>query len=211
MSYPRYKSTRTGERDDPFDPDYYSPGTLIRRDSKRQHYNLYDDDEYDDYPYSSKQSRALITRRPSQIEKYNIWANPKRVSFDDERRRSYDRDYDNNDDDFKIRYKHTSSRYAQPSDDESDREREFRLKIKTTFGRPRQSESSTRRIMAWPGEVFKRREKYEDEDWETRDRERRGEWWNEQEPQLRERTVKYRKVKRTRTDQWRPLSGWRRS
>jgi hypothetical protein len=211
MSYLRYQSSRTRERD-PYDSDYFSPRPLVRTNSKRQRADIYDDDEYDDYPYTSshksiKPSRALTIRQPSQIEKYNVWSHPKHSSPDQHRRHVSDHD---DDDDHTVRYKYTTTRYAQPSDDESDREREFRLKVKATFGRPRSSHSSSHKVTALPGGILKRREKYEDEGWESRERERRGEWWDEQEPQLKERTVTYRRIKRTRTDEWKPLSGWRR-
>ena len=49
----------------------------------------------------------------------------------------------------------------------------------------------------------------EDEDWETRERERRDSVFDD-EP-VREKTVRFRRIKRTRTDEWKPLSGWRRS
>jgi hypothetical protein len=219
MSYLHYHTSRTRERDnDNSDPFYSRP--LVRRDSKRQRADIYDDDEYDDYPYAlsnkpSKPSRALTIRQPTQLEKYNVWSHPKHS--EKEHHHHHRHSSDNDDDDRAIRYKYT---YAQPShmhahvhqpDDESDREREFRLKIRATFGRSKPSRSSSHRAMAWPGELFKRREKFENEDWESRERERSGEWWDEQEPQLKERTVTYRRVKRTRTDEWRPLSGWRRS
>ena len=212
MSYLRYQSARTNERD-PYDSDSYYPRPLVRRNSKRQRVSIYDDDECDDYPYTlshkpSKPSRALTIRQPSQIEKYNIWSRPKHSSVEHHRHHSSDHE---DDDDHTVRYKYTTTRYAQPDDDESDREREFRLKVKATFGRPRSSHSSSQKMAAWPGEAFKRREKFVDENWESRERERRGEWWDEPEPQLKERTVTYRRIKRTRTDEWKPLSGWRRS
>ncbi|KAF2691712.1 hypothetical protein K458DRAFT_398135 [Lentithecium fluviatile CBS 122367] len=212
-----YQSTRTRERD-PYDSESYHSRPLVRRNSKRQRVEIFDDDECDDYPYSSshkpsKPSRALTIRQPSQLEKYNVWSHPKHSEKEHHHRRSASSDRD---DDRTIRYKYTTTRYEPShthahSDDESDREREFRLKVKATFGRPKSSHSSSHKVMAWPGEVFKRREKFVDEDWESRERERNGEWWDENEPQLTERTVRYRKIKRTRTDEWKPLSGWRRS
>ncbi|KAF2876892.1 hypothetical protein BDV95DRAFT_558016 [Massariosphaeria phaeospora] len=209
MSYLRYKHTH--ERDSPYveDEQFYSR-PLVRRNSKRQRIDLYDDDEYDDYPYlssakPSKPSRALTIRQPSQLEKYNVWSyapsnNERRCDSDEEERHTQ-------------RYRHTQKHYAsRPSasdeDDDDDNEREFQLKIKAKFGRPKSSHSH--KAFAWPGELFKRREIWEGEDWESRERQHRGSFWDD-EPELKERIFRYRKVKRTRTDEWKPLSGFRRS
>lgn len=211
MSYLNYYSTRSRERD-PYDDDlYYRP--LVRVNSKRQRADIYDDDEYDDYPYSSshkpsKPSRALTIRQPSQLEKYNVWSYPKSSDKSRDKYRS-----DDDDDDRTYRYKYTTTRYSprhSHSDDDDDREREFRLKVKTTFGRPKSSHSSSHKASVWSGDLFKRREKWEGEDWESREREKHNSFWDD-EPQLKERTVRYRRIKRTRTDEWKPLSGWRRS
>lgn len=116
-----------------------------------------------------------------------------------------------------MRYKYTTTRY-EPSHSHShshrhsrsddDDEREFRLKVKATFGRPKSSHSTEHKAMAWSGDMFRRKEKWVDEDWETRERRRDSVF--DDEP-VREKTVRFHRVKRTRTDEWKPLSGWRRS
>ncbi|KAJ4286439.1 hypothetical protein N0V90_013139 [Kalmusia sp. IMI 367209] len=216
MAYVQYRSTR--ERSPIFDDeDLYYTRPLVRRNSKRARADLYDDDEFDDYPYSnnkSKPSRALTIRQPSQIEKYNVWSRPS-ASKHGSKYYSKDTSDDDNDQDRTVRYKYTTTRYSPVSrsrsddEDERDREREFRLKVKATFGRPKSSHSSERKAMAWSGDLFRRKEKWENEDWETRERERRDSVFDD-EP-VREKTVRFRRIKRTRTDEWKPLSGWRRS
>ncbi|KAF2254571.1 hypothetical protein BU26DRAFT_140762 [Trematosphaeria pertusa] len=214
MSFVRYHHSHSRERNNDDDP-FYTARPLVRRNSKRQRLDIYDDDEYDDYPYSSshrpaKPSRALTIRnQPSQLEKYNVWSSPS-TSHDYSPRRRADDDED--DDDYAgSRYKYTVKRYTtrpSHSDDEDEREREFRLKVKATFGRPKSSHSSSHRATAWSGDLFRRREKWEDEDYESRDRERGDAFWDEE--RERERTVRYRRIKRTKTEEWKPLSGWRR-
>jgi hypothetical protein len=219
MPHIHYQSTRTRERD-PSESDYFSR-PLVRRNSKRQHVDIFDDDEYDDYPHhSSKPSRALVVPQPTQLEKYNVWSHPKYSEKDHHHQHHHHHHHSDDEDDGMdrtIRYKYThvhpSTHHHHHSDDESDREREFRLKIRATFGRPKSSQSSSHKAMAWPSELFKRREKFEDVDWESRERQRVGGWWDEQEPQLKEKTIRFRRVKRTKTEEWvptKPLKGWRR-
>lgn len=192
MSY-SYYHTRERERS-PYETESYFSRPLVRRNSKRQHIDIYDDDEYDDYPRyssSSKPSRALTIRRPGELQKYNVFN---------------DRSNEAEDDHHSHRYKKVHKYYvSRPS--ESDDEREFRLKVKTTLSRPKSSHAD--KPMSWSGDVFKRREKWVGTEWESRERERGDSFWDD-EPVLKERTVKYRKMKRTRTDEWKPLSGWKR-
>ena len=205
MSYLHY--TRERERS-PYvmDSDPYYSRPLVRRNSKRQRVDLYDDDEYDDYPYASsakpsKPSRALTIRQPSQLEKFNVWSYPS--SHDDRHHEPDEHDHGHG-------YKYTQKHYvSRPSASDDEDEREFRLKVKATLSRPKSSHSRFEKAMVWPGELFKRREKWEGVEWDTKERERRGSFWDD-EPQLKERTIKYRKIKRTRTDEWKPLSGFRR-
>ncbi|KAF2795376.1 hypothetical protein K505DRAFT_324069 [Melanomma pulvis-pyrius CBS 109.77] len=242
MSYLHYTREREREHSPYTASDAYYSRPLVRRNSKRQRVDLYSDDEYDDYPYAStpapvvqpvKPSRSLTIRQPSQLEKYNVWS-----YTPNENSRAHDR-YDDNQDGLGQRYKYTtttshkhyvpraSSRpIVLPSDDEDDddrHEREFRLKVKASFGRPKTSLSRSNSIshnayeqaqkaMAWSGDLFKRREKWEGVDYESRERSRgsetRGFW--EDEPRAVEKDVRFRRIKRTRTDEWRPLSGFRR-
>ncbi|ORY05299.1 hypothetical protein BCR34DRAFT_48193 [Clohesyomyces aquaticus] len=201
MSYAYYyqnhkERSRSREAEDP----YYSQ-PLVRRNSKRQRVDIYDDDEFDDYPYPSpakpaKPSRSLTIRQPTQLEKYNVWSEPvSHYDYHDYQRESDDR----------ARYKTTRKTYVtRPY--ESDDETRFDFKVKATVRRP--SSSHAMKAMAWTGDMFKRKEKWVDEDWETKEKERRDSFWDD-EPKLKERTTRYRKIKRTRTDEWKPLSGFR--
>ncbi|KAF1974351.1 hypothetical protein BU23DRAFT_462039 [Bimuria novae-zelandiae CBS 107.79] len=205
MTYLHYASSRTRERSPLFDDDeaYYSARRLVRTNSKRAYDDDDDDDyDYDDYPYSTnyskskaKPSRALTIRQaqPSQLEKYNVWSRPTSSSP-----------------------KHSSSKHSHShahsdDEDEREREREFRLKIKASFGRPKSSHASEHKAMAWSSDIFRRKDKWVDEEWETRERERgRRNLIFDDEP-VKEKSVRFHRVKRTRTDEWKPLSGWRRS
>lgn len=223
MTYLSYHASRTRERSPLFqaddDDDYYSNRRLVRTNSKRVHADFYDDDQYDDYPYSSnmtKPSRALTIRQPTQLEKYNIWSRPSTSPPKHHTTtKYYSKASDDDDEDRTLRYKYTTTRYSPArhshSDDEDDREREFRLRIRATFGRPKSSHSSERKAMALSGDTFRRKDKWVDEEWETRERERgRRDSFFEEAP-AKEKTVRFRRVKRTRTDEWKPLSGWKKS
>ena len=210
MSYVQYRSTRERERD-LFDDDSLFARPLVRRNSKRAHVDFFDDDEADDYPLpsshkTSKSSRALTIRQPSELERYNIWS-PSSSKYHAKESKSYDDDEEDT-----VRYRYKTTRYTSRSDDDDDddrsRDREFRLKVKATFGRPKSS-SSSRRVTYWPADTFTRREKWEDVDWETREREKRRDSLFDDED-VKEKLVRFRKIKRTRTDEWKPLSGWRR-
>jgi hypothetical protein len=74
--------------------------------------------------------------------------------------------------------------------------------------------------------MFRRKEKWVDEGWETRERSRsrsrsreiRGDsfwgeggfWGDSGKESEEEKWSRYRKIKRTKTEEWRPLTGWRR-
>lgn len=215
MSYLHLSRTRTRER---------SPSpplrSIIRRDTKRTRFITLSDDEddgQDDYPYSSshrpvKPSRALTLRaQPSQLERYNIWS---------DRHKSEEREED----------KRTTSLHRHRRDECDPEEREFRLKLAATFSRPRPSSSHHHHhheTHVWPGDMFRRKEKWVDEGWETRERSRSrsrsreaglgdsfwgddGFWADKGKESEEERWSRYRRIKRTKTEEWRPLSGWRR-
>lgn len=86
------------------------------------------------------------------------------------------------------------------------------MKIKATLSRPKKEE---KRLCVWPGSLLKK-EKWECVDWESWERERECEsdgchqWWDDECVGEREREVRYRRVKRSRTEEWKPLSGLRR-
>ncbi|KAF2271025.1 hypothetical protein CC78DRAFT_538716 [Lojkania enalia] len=166
---------------------------LMRRNSKRQRVNIYDDDEYDDYPYSSskpsKPSRALTIRQPTHIEKYNVWEPPSKNHSD--------RRYEDDRDSYRYKFKHTT--YI-------DNEPEYEYKLKATYRRP--SDSYSQRPMFWSGDMFRSRDKFERVDWEKKAREEEEDFWDD-EPKVKESVTRMRKIKRSRTNEWRPLGGFK--
>ncbi|KAH7078929.1 hypothetical protein BKA63DRAFT_254514 [Paraphoma chrysanthemicola] len=234
MSYLHLSRTRTRERS-PSPP--YRP--LIRRDTKRSRIITLSDDEddgHDDYPYSSthrpsKTSRALTIRnQPSQLERYNIWS---------DRHKSSEREEDSEYEREKLRVYRRSSRYHSDDEclKTDPEERDFRLKIASTFKRaslspvPHHHHHHRHEVHHYPGDVLRRKEKWVDEGWESRSRSRSrsrgrvarrdsfwgegGFWGNEgakeTERESEDETWKrYRKIKRTKTEEWRPLTGWKR-
>lgn len=246
-----YNHTHTRERSRSRDRSpIFTSRPLIRRNSKRQRIDLYDDDSFDDYPHNAaltKPSRALTIREPNQLEKLNIWSAPTtthhhhhRGRHHHHRRDSFDHDdSDHEHDHVRIRHIHRRSlsrgRSPSPSSDnsfhiqESDRDREFRLKIKAAVSIPRRANSishshhhshhhhqpSSSTPTHWPGDWFRSRsrEKWLQEDWESREQ-RRGHatnsfWPDDEEPRV-ERKVTFRRIKRTKTDEWKPLRNLRR-
>lgn len=217
MSYLHLTRTRARERT----PDYESHDSrpLVRRDTLKRDRTItlsdLDDEGYDDYPYPSNHpkfkgpSRALTIRdQPSQLERYNIWSNDKRD--DDERRHSYE-----------TRHTYKYSDRHHHTDDEAD-ERAFRLKFSATFDRPSTSYHHSHETHLWPSEAFRRRDKWTDEHWETRERStsrersrtRRNSFWGDFEKEketLGEKWSKYHRTSETHTEELRPLSGWRRN
>ncbi|KAF1841792.1 uncharacterized protein K460DRAFT_369806 [Cucurbitaria berberidis CBS 394.84] len=223
MSYLHLTRTRTRERTPEYDTNYSRP--IVRRDSNKRQRNITlsddADDGYDDYPYSSTQkagklSRALTVRnQPTQLERYNIWRD-KHSDEDDERRRSYET---------RRTYKYAPDRHSYSDDEETcdPDEREFRLKVKATFSKPKPSPPSHHHhhhdSHLWPADLFRSREKWSDEAWETRERStsrdrssrrRDSVWADEEKDEEKESWSRYRRIKRTKTEEWRPLSGWRR-
>ena len=230
MSSFTYHHTRTRSR---------TPPPLPRRTSfKRQRLFPSDsDDEYDDYPYSGahRPSRALATRNaPSQLERWNIWSSPDREvrservdSGTEDANRSRERESER-------RVRRVS--FADRDDVDADEERAFQLRIAHLRSRERErlspvpgyrAESDDERVSprTWGAEVFRRsRERCVSEEFERRERVRgasreqrsRERLWGDGDGVVErqvdgERVVRYRRVKRTRTDEWRPLSGFRRS
>ncbi|KAF1938619.1 hypothetical protein EJ02DRAFT_18046 [Clathrospora elynae] len=222
MSHFTLNHTRTRERTPDYDTYYTRP--LIRRNSGKHQRDITlsdDDDGHDDYPYSSnhKPSRALTLRnQPSQLERYNILSDrwDKRSDKDEERRRSY---------------KYTSDRHYHTDNEEAE-EREFRLKINATFGRPKSysphyhhsSHAHNYTHLSPQPDILHRRENRVDEAWECRERSksrerisrRRTGFWGDVEAEKEKESEeeswsRYRRVNRTKTEEFRPLSGWRRN
>ena len=117
-----------------------------------------------------------------------------------------------------------------------DDERAFRLRIaRLTTERPRhlsppprryQAESDDERVRphVWSAELF-RRERCVSEDYEarervrsrSRERRRRERFWggDDEDEEIErefdgERVIRWMRIKRTRADEWSPLTGWRR-
>lgn len=200
---------------------YYTRRRLVRTNSKRAYADEDDDDdedeEHDDYPYTTNAhkkpslSRALAIRPASQLEKYNIWSRPS-VKPSSSSKYRYDGEEDT---DRGVRYKYTRTRYSASPEHEHEgsdreREREFEVNVRASFSRPSSSHRSERRAMAWGGDVFRRKEKWVDEERETREREGSFGFGYGFGEERGERSVRVRRVKRTRTEEWRPLSGFRR-
>jgi hypothetical protein len=211
------------------DPVYSPRGALVRYNTKRQHNDVYsgtDDDTYDDYPRGATPkdhddalitttSRALTVRRPSQLERFNVYNH--RDEDDDHhhsRSRHVHKYYvsDSHRERSRSKSRARAVRFPTPdSDSDSDRrEREFRLKIKATLGSPRRPSSHTHsdrhhhhHVVEVPV-VRERREKWVSDEYVDV-------WESESEHEREREMVRYRSVKRTRTDEWRPLSGFRRN
>ncbi|XP_014559288.1 hypothetical protein COCVIDRAFT_92394 [Bipolaris victoriae FI3] len=218
MSYLHFSHTHARERTPEKEP--YTGRPLLRRNTYKRDpsITLSDlDDGHDDYPYpanhkSNKISSALTVRnRPSQLERYNILSNDTRNNEDDERLYSYDR--------------HRTYRYSDRrhhSDDEDAEERALRLRISATLDRPSTSYHNSHGSHLWPSETLHRSDRWIDEAWETRERSlsrertrvRRNSFWGgfeEKETETQdERWSRYHRVSDTKTEEIRPLSGWRR-
>lgn len=220
MSHFHLNSTRTRERSPNYDTYYSRP--LVRRDSKHQRNITLSDNEdngHDDYPYSTshrpvKLSRALTVRSPAtQLERYNIWSDgrEKHTDDEDERRHSFER---------RKTYKYTSDRHHDDGLYDPE-ERNFRLQVQATFGRPKSSHHHHHDSTSiWPTSALPRREKWVDEDWETRERSvsserrRRHSFWGDEEEskdEAKETWSRFHRIKATKTEEVRPLSGWRRN
>ena len=98
-----------------------------------------------------------------------------------------------------------------------------RLRHASPPPRRHQTESDDERIRVrvWSGEPSRRRERCVSEEYEAREkarsmsRERRyreGVWCDDEDEREMEaeKWVRWRRVKRTKTEEWRPLAGWRR-
>lgn len=224
MTYLHYTHTRTRSRSrsrerTPIHTHTHTHRPLIRH-SPKHHLSEDSDDGYDDYPYApnhkpAKPSRALTLRNPSsQLERYNIWSDRRPKHTDDERREQ-DRQVSIH------RWHDHEIKRDEDNYDETD-ERAFHLKVHATFSRPR-SPSPPRHAHVWPGTLFRRHEKFVDEEFEARERtrsppRRRVSFWDEDKDDAAKREdedevenwTRYRHVKRTQTEEWKPLCGWRR-
>lgn len=216
MTYVSYRSSRTRDRSPLFDDneDYYSTRRLAHTNSKRARSELYDDEEHDDYPYSNNRSmtsRAMAIHQPFQLEKYNIWSRPLSLSLQCGSS-IYRSDASDEEDRGRIvRYKTTDARHSPKSYVHSydENEREFHMKFKAMFARAKPSHSSELEDMAWSSDMVGRKKKWIDEEWEATQHERGGRDYAFDDGPVEEKSVRFRRVKRTRTDEWKPLSGWK--
>jgi hypothetical protein len=214
MSYLHLTRTRTRDRTPEYDRSITKRITLSDNDGS--------DNGQDDYPYSSshRPSRALITRNaPTQLERYNIWS---------DRHRSEDRPVDRDYEMEKSRlYRHTSRHHHDHSDNDrlgrDPEERAFRMRVAATFSRPEHHHHHRHEHLSQTDATFRRKEKWVDEGWEMRERSRSrsrsrdgfwghgGFWDDEKSESETEKWSRYRMLKGTKTEEWRPLSGWRRA
>ncbi|KAF2110030.1 hypothetical protein BDV96DRAFT_219755 [Lophiotrema nucula] len=193
MSY-TYQYVR--KRDNSPEPFFSRP--LIRRSTKRR-IDLYDDDKHDDYPYY-KPSTALTVRQPTHIEKYKVWEEPSSSSKYTTHHRHRRNSHASSDDDdaYSRKYKYTHKTYL---DDDLD----STYKYKESYKRRPSSSHSDRPMFSWPGEVIQK-DMWTRVDFERKERERRN--WVFDEPERESKTT-WRKIKRSRTNEWKPLTGYK--
>ncbi|KAG9187627.1 hypothetical protein G6011_05498 [Alternaria panax] len=232
MSYLHLTSTRTRERTPDYDTYYTRP--LVRRDSnKRRHsITLSDLDDADDYPYSTNQkpaklSRALTVRdQPSQLERYNVVTDNRHNHNDagDDNNNSRLRDYET-----RRTYRYSSDRPASSEPEDRD----FHLSVNAKFGRPHPSHDhhhhhhhQSSSLLSPTYDAFHRSEKrWVDERWESRERSisrersrtRRDSFWGDSYEEKEretgeERWRSYSRIggREVERESIRPLSGWRR-
>lgn len=169
------------------------------------------------------------------MERYNIWSDRHKSEdreddvFEKERELEKVRTY---------RHSHFH-RHHHDNDDHVDdeEEKQFRLKVQATFSEPRHHHHHRRHLLPISASYI-RKDRWVDENWETHERSRSrsrsrsrevelrrdsfwgdgGFWGTERVEKEKERDSeeekdvwkRYRKIKRTKTEEWRPLSGWRR-
>ena len=216
MAHVSYRSSRARDSSPPSENDkgYYWTQRLIRTNPKRAHLELYDDDEHDDYPYSNnkaKASHALVVRQQSPLESYNIWPGPfssnplddipthSEASDEDEGRVAWHR-YTTG--------RHSPLRYSHSYDED---EREFRFRVEATFGRRKPSYSQNSKDLVWRSDMVRRKNKWIEEEWEVTQRERRRHNSIFDEEPVKGDSVRFRRMERTRTNEWKPLSGWKKT
>lgn len=229
MSYLHLTRTRTRERTPDHDTYYTRP--LVRRDSNKHRHSitLSDLDDADDYPYSTNQkpaklSRALTVRdQPSQLERYNIITDNRHNhndAGDENRRRSYET---------RRTYRYSSDRPASSEPEERD----LHLSVNARFGRPHSSHhhhhsssSSSSSLLSPTYNPSHRSDKWwVDERWESRERStsrersrtRRDSFWGEayEEKERQTEEERWRSYSRVggrevERESIKPLSGWRR-
>ncbi|UPX13602.1 uncharacterized protein EKO05_0004104 [Ascochyta rabiei] len=240
MSSFRYTHTRERERDrnTSSPPPSLPRRTSFKR--QRLFSSDDEDAGYDDYPYAGnhRPSRALVKRdQPTQLERWGIWTDARKqercdsAAEDDGDRREPLRPR------ARTRKVSFAARVERDADEGEDEERAFRVQVATLArSRPRpaspppsrrrqtESDDERRAVRGWSGELFRTRERCVSEDYEAHERARsrsRECWhremgWCDDEVDQREteveaeRWVTWRRLKRTRTEERRPLAGWRR-
>jgi len=110
---------------------------------------------------------------------------------------------EDDDDGYAAKYKYTRKTYV---DDEPTNKYKYEM---TYHGRPSSSSHSySDKPMFWPGDLFKSKDKWEQVDYMKEKREHKNDFWNDDD-EIKE-TTRYRKVKRSKTNEWKPLGGFRR-
>ncbi|CAE7206133.1 hypothetical protein CFE70_008803 [Pyrenophora teres f. teres 0-1] len=218
MSHFHFNHTRIRERTPPDYEPSYSRAQMPRESNERRRditLSDVDDDGHDDYPYSTRHQpaklpRALTVRdEPSQLERYNVWPDNRRNDDEDERRRSYESRHT---------YRHSSDRFEDDVDD-----RGVRLSLKATIERSRPSHQHHHHSLSrdfdthlWPSDVFRRKDRWVDEAWESSERSTSRERsltgrdsWGEFEEKAKEfedeKWSRYRKTTVLKTEEYKPL------
>ncbi|KAJ4366630.1 hypothetical protein N0V95_000131 [Ascochyta clinopodiicola] len=228
---PSFHYTHTRERDRTTTSPPPPPSLPRRTSFKRPRLFSSDSDSgHDDYPYAGnhRPSRALVKRdQPTQLERWGIWT-------DTRKQERCDSGAEDNDSD--MRPQRRVSFAARDVLQDGEEERAFRLRVATLArSRPRLASPppARRRLVEsdderWGGrglsiELVRERERCVSEDYEaherirsrSRERRHRERVWCDEDDQREmdveaERWVSWRRVKRTRTEERRPLAGWRR-
>lgn len=198
-----------------------------------------DEENYDDYPYSGahRPSRPLTRNAPSQLERWNIWRDERKEEhrdsgaedLDAERRRGrgrrvsfVDRVSDNDDEEERLFRLRVAATFSGRRSVSRERERHECMSVSPALRRcDAESEDERVRPKYWSGELFRGRERCVSEDFEARERRRERErrhrergWLGDDDDEVETeaaRWVRWRRVKRTKTEEWRPLAGWRRA
>ncbi|KAF9699245.1 hypothetical protein EKO04_003162 [Ascochyta lentis] len=193
------------------------------------------------YAGNHRPSRALIRReQPSQLERWGIWTDARKqerydsaAEDNDEDRRAQRRSRPRTG--TRVRF---AAQVERERDNDEDEERAFRVRVAALarsrlrvsspppVRRPQvESDDEGRGGHFWSGELFRERKRCVSEDYEARERarsrsrERRrrervwcGDEGDQDEAEVEaESWVRWRRMKRTRTEEWKPLVGWRRA
>jgi hypothetical protein len=226
----QFQFTRTRIRERTPDCEPYTTLPVPQRDANKRQRSITlsdaGDDCHDDYPYSfnHKPSRALtVCKEPTQLERYNVWSDKRCKEDEEEKKEKEKRSCET-----RRIYRYTPDRGCH-TDDEDAEEREFRLKVKATLSIPKPAPPQHHHhhhhhhhhnvAYIWPAEMCRRKENCVDEDWESRRRSSscekritrkdncRGDVEEKEKECGEESWSRYRRIKRTKTEEYTPLLG----